>query len=288
MDQGALPRRLHGWRLILTPAGAVACHGVRAGHQPDVPPAGGIHELGETASCQPGWDGGDPVHPRRRLALSREMVAEAALGVGFENLTVTAVAARIGVSHPALYRHVTSRADLVAAAVDRLFAAAAWPAPASGWRHLLEAEAWARWGLFRDHPGLATAIRGLTRTPAEVDRRSGVVAGCLMHRGFAADDAIIATTLVCALPLDQMTRPALPATAGEDVGSGLTGWPVPAPGRLATRSPGTDPGEWFRQKLAVLLDGIAAGHARCGTGQPTPGLRPSGRERLTGGDGGLR
>lgn len=55
------------------------------------------------------------------LAATQELLAE----LGYEQLTMEAVAARVGVSKPTLYRRWASRAELVAAAVGDL----KWSAP---------------------------------------------------------------------------------------------------------------------------------------------------------------
>jgi AcrR family transcriptional regulator len=64
-----------------------------------------------------------PGRPRRRV-LSRDAIADAVIEVGFENLTLVAVAERLGVTHASLYGNVTDRDDLVIAAADRLIAGA--------------------------------------------------------------------------------------------------------------------------------------------------------------------
>jgi AcrR family transcriptional regulator len=196
--QSTHPRTLHGWRLVLQ-------------HDPAATQAQTRREA-EMARRQDGTErgaapDGDSRSPARPVRLSREVVADAALRVGFENLTLAAVAAKLGVSHPALYRHVVGRDDLVAAAVDRLFTTTLWPAPASEWRDFLEAEAWARWNLFGDHPGLVGAFWSLSGRPVGVARRFSVVAGHLVRLGFGTEGAALATSMIYALTLGQVTQP---------------------------------------------------------------------------------
>ncbi|MBN9179457.1 MAG: TetR family transcriptional regulator, partial [Microbacterium sp.] len=69
--------------------------------------------------------------------VTREAVADAALDLGFDGLTVTAVGDRLGVSHAALYRHVRDRDDLVRAATERLAERHPPPPPAEHWRETL-------------------------------------------------------------------------------------------------------------------------------------------------------
>jgi hypothetical protein len=91
--------------------------------------------------------------------------------------------------------------------VDRLFTTTLWPAPASEWRDFLEAEAWARWNLFGDHPGLVGAFWSLSGRPVGVARRFSVVAGHLVRLGFGTEGAALATSMIYALTLGQVTQP---------------------------------------------------------------------------------
>ena len=69
--------------------------------------------------------------PGRPNLINREIVADAAIGLiaesGVEALTFQSLAARLGVKHPALYRHVDGRSGLLRAVADRFMETTEWP-----------------------------------------------------------------------------------------------------------------------------------------------------------------
>lgn len=93
--------------------------------------------------------------------LSREAIVEAALASGdLESLSMRELAARLGVSHSALYRWVPGRdgvIDLISEAViDRVVPAD--PPTAENWRAWLARFAWAAHDEFLAIPGYATRV----------------------------------------------------------------------------------------------------------------------------------
>lgn len=81
----------------------------------------------------------------RRPVLSRQRIVEAAIAIGFEGLTVRALAGRLGVAHSALYRWVRSRDELLDLVSDALLERVT-PEPeeeATDWRAWLADLAWA-------------------------------------------------------------------------------------------------------------------------------------------------
>ena len=79
--------------------------------------------------------------PRRRPGrpnrIDRETIADAAIELiaeaGVDAITFQALAARLGVRHPALYRHVNGRPDLLRAVADRFMETTRWPDPVGSW-----------------------------------------------------------------------------------------------------------------------------------------------------------
>ena len=63
---------------------------------------------------------------RPRL-VDRDAVIAAVIAIGFEDLTLTSLAARLGVQHPTLYRHIRGREDAVLAAIDSVVESVDWP-----------------------------------------------------------------------------------------------------------------------------------------------------------------
>lgn len=125
--------------------------------------------------------------------LTRERIVEEALAFareeGVEAMTLRPLAARLGVSAPALYRHVASRGDLLALMVERLISDRP-PAPRGlAWDDTLRATAHGMWEIYGAYPGLAQeSLAGRTSSPlarsSALDLMDAVQAG-----GFPRADA---------------------------------------------------------------------------------------------------
>ncbi|MFF4650474.1 TetR/AcrR family transcriptional regulator C-terminal domain-containing protein [Streptomyces sp. NPDC001380] len=82
---------------------------------------------------------------------------------GLAAVSMRRVAAELGVSTMALYRHVADKDDLLLQMMDAAFSEQPLPAdPPEGWRERLTVAARLLWGMFRRHPWLAPAL-SLTR-----------------------------------------------------------------------------------------------------------------------------
>ncbi|MFI6036011.1 TetR/AcrR family transcriptional regulator C-terminal domain-containing protein [Streptomyces sp. NPDC051315] len=78
---------------------------------------------------------------------------------GTAGLTMRRVAAELGMPTMSLYRHVTSKEQLIALMVDAAFAGEPLPArPPDGWRTQLELSSAIQWRLYQAHPWLAAAL----------------------------------------------------------------------------------------------------------------------------------
>lgn len=199
--------------------------------------------------------------PRPRL--SRTLIAEAVLAVGFDQVTIAAVAAHLGVAPGALYRYVEDRDDLVIAGAEHVFASAAPVAPpgaspdaAGSWRGILEREAWARWDVLVAHPRMPDAVRSAGRPLPTAMARYELLVRRLVVCGFALDDAVLAVDTVVDVVHDgahQATRLA-----------GRTAAPGPAPGpddgsvEAAMRAAMAEPRAFLARKLELVLEGIEA------------------------------
>ncbi|MFC8504174.1 TetR/AcrR family transcriptional regulator [Pedococcus sp. NPDC057267] len=145
--------------------------------------------------------------PRR--GLTRELVAgvaaEVADEMGFDALTLSAVAQRLGVSQPALYKHVPGidalRRDVAVQAVEELVLAIGDARQYRRGRAALEAVAVAYREYAARHPGRVAAS---VRAPALGDdehasagaRAVGVLAGVLEDYGIAGTDTVHAVRAV--------------------------------------------------------------------------------------------
>ncbi|GAA3645019.1 GntR family transcriptional regulator [Nonomuraea antimicrobica] len=99
--------------------------------------------------------------------LTRERVVRAAIEIadteGLPELTMRAVAGRLGVATMSLYRHVGGKDDLVMMMVEAVIEKFALPAePPEGWRARLEVSARVQWAGYRAHPWMA-GVTSLTR-----------------------------------------------------------------------------------------------------------------------------
>jgi AcrR family transcriptional regulator len=132
----------------------------------------------------------------RPSLVDRETIVRAAVEIGFDQLTMSAVGSRLGVSHSTLYRYFGSRDALATAAIDLCVDSVQWPAPDADWREFLRATAWAYWALYEAHAGLAlevSTLRSTSRALVEITNRSGLV---LLDFGFTGDDAVLVVDML--------------------------------------------------------------------------------------------
>lgn len=176
---------------------------------------------------------------RRRKIVDGDTLVDAVLAVGFEKLTIEAVASHIDIAHSAIYHHVKDREALVELAMDTLMRRETWPAPGPDWRHHLDANGRAIWDLLERHPGLSLEI---TAQSAPSTALRSYVAGLCAHLemlGFTAENAFLAVDLVIDMAFDVAIRSHFiyEADGGKPDGEVNT---------------------WYFTKLDVVLDGIAA------------------------------
>ncbi|MER5422819.1 TetR/AcrR family transcriptional regulator [Streptosporangium roseum] len=197
----------------------------------------------------------------------REAIVAAALEIGLAELTMTAVAKRLGTSHSTLYGYFRSRDELAAAAVDYAVDAIEWPEPEQDWRAFLAATAWAHWRLYSSHPGLAQEIITLRLTSAALVRRYNRTGVALLDYGFGGQDATLVMDMIAELVVQAFVSTA----EGEP-----TAQPSAAPQarRRALIEPWLEsydprlratlvaavagpPEAWFERKVELFLDGVA-------------------------------
>ncbi|WP_201788849.1 TetR/AcrR family transcriptional regulator [Amycolatopsis orientalis] len=100
--------------------------------------------------------------------LTIERIVRAGIGVadaeGLDALSMRRVATDLGASTMALYRHVTSKDELVALMVEAALADAPLPdVPPRDWRHGLERAAYRDWELYHRHPWILSKVLVTTR-----------------------------------------------------------------------------------------------------------------------------
>ncbi|WP_433516565.1 TetR/AcrR family transcriptional regulator [Nonomuraea sp. CA-143628] len=106
--------------------------------------------------------------PRRRRMLSLDLIADAALSLldseGADALTMRRLAQQLQCSQAALYRHVTSRDELVVLAMDRAVGQGLNPPPQGlDWRQTVEWQSHSFRDFLLAHPGLVAFLRGTER-----------------------------------------------------------------------------------------------------------------------------
>jgi AcrR family transcriptional regulator len=137
--------------------------------------------------------------PRRKdLQLSRDLIAEAALGLfrehGVGALTTRRVAETLGASPMSLYLHVGNKEGLLDAVVERLMLSikidldseGSWKQQAEQWAHALREQ-------LRPHEGVMTLLA--TRRWAVV-RSTEPLIRALLSAGFSTERAVVITRLL--------------------------------------------------------------------------------------------
>ncbi|MEJ8279379.1 TetR/AcrR family transcriptional regulator [Pseudonocardia spirodelae] len=126
----------------------------------------------------------------------RATLLAAARELGFSDLTVGAVTARVGVKYSTFYRHFPSLEALVAALVDDVVTEDVFPATEGRWQEQLLAFAAATFDVMAAHPGLAPALVRLPDAPAAMLGAFRRLTDILLEAGFTAEDAVIGASTV--------------------------------------------------------------------------------------------
>ncbi|MEM9711186.1 MAG: hypothetical protein AAGA17_03115 [Actinomycetota bacterium] len=201
-----------------------------------------------------------PRRPGRKPSLTVDDIAEAVLAVGFDHVTVAAVAEQLGVSASGLYRYIEVRDDLIAIAADHLISAPP-RSDADNWVDLLREECWARYRSAERHPGVVRAIRASTRDSRAAGERNRWMARRLHELGLSAADADLAVELVVdvvddgiadiALVIEQVEAEGAAAYAQEAAALGI-------PFVEAYLQVAEDPLPLLERRIEVLVRGLQA------------------------------
>lgn len=212
----------------------------------------------------------------RPARITREDVADAALTIGLDKVTLAAIGQRLGVDHSSLYRHVKGREDILAAAADRAIATLDWERSTRDWRTYVEAAAEAVWDLYARYPGLAGVIRAMQTTPPAGIRAFSAACRRLEAFGFTPEAAVLVMDSVMDMTSDSSLgwqHLQIQAETGGTIADSLRrSWQAQIELDPATASHVAlmsaiitgDPKDWWRKKLSLLLDG-AATMLNCGS-----------------------
>jgi AcrR family transcriptional regulator len=203
----------------------------------------------------------------RPARISREAIAEAADALGLEDLTLRAVADRLGVSVASLYHHVDGKDDLLRLAAEH--AAARHRIPEHRGEH------WAAWllawaqhnrGSFVAEPALLSQYLDGAISVEVITESTEVMLGPLVEQGFTEAEAMNAYQLVTACALGSAVHAIREARAldadtepGQMADVVATNAPDALPHvRALLGQIAVEPLDSFETRIATVLAGIAA------------------------------
>lgn len=164
------------------------------------------HSKGVTGrSAESATTTADSPPPRRKRGrpalIDAEKVCSTALEMGVASITMTSVAARLGVNHATLYRYVSGRTDLVKQAIDMAVSRTEFPEPNDDWRAYLHSNALAVASMLTRYPGIATELAsGIF--PHSVFVKASEIMTALMANGFNTEDALLVVDMIMFLVID--------------------------------------------------------------------------------------
>lgn len=200
---------------------------------------------------------------------SRAAIADAVIAAGFDRATTSEIAAHVGVDQSTLYGYVSNRAELLRLGAERAIEGMRWPAyDGADWRGYLHACTEALWALYREHPGLARYIRSIPDVPADLAERGGEVARILVESvGLEPHTAAIAVDTLGDLAIDSFLNAerlggsVVLAGPLDDVAERLKDARERLPDGAeyfdAVHYALQSDGSWWRDKVELVLDGIA-------------------------------
>jgi AcrR family transcriptional regulator len=132
-----------------------------------------------------------PIPPR--TPLNKRRVAEVAVAladeVGFEGLSMRALADRLGVAPMAAYKHFANKDEMLAGMVDLIFEEIDLPDIGGDWKVEMRKRAQSTRAALQRHPWAIGLMEGRAPRPANL-RNHDAVMGCLREAGFEFQQAI--------------------------------------------------------------------------------------------------
>lgn len=212
----------------------------------------------------------------RPPSLTREQIAKTVLDVGFANLTFAAVRDRLGVGETTLYRYAPDRDELVRMGLEYAYSGIEVPSFEGPWREVLTAHALNTWHSLEKYPGAATEVaRGIVPHIATYFFEELCV--ILIKQGFTAKKAVLTCDMLLDMVIDsrrsvehsdafiaetgagreeiqhQMQRTSTDLQSFQDPGASAERQEIRT---ILRDSVTSDPLEWLRHKMTILLDGI--------------------------------
>jgi len=210
-----------------------------------------------------------PVRLARRIPLSLERIVEAAIAVadegGLDAVSMRSVARRLDVEAMSLYHHVPSKAALIDAVADAVYAAIGAPEPGADWRDALRGNARAMLRELRAHPWALAVVDSRSTPGPRLLAHHDAVLGALRAGGLPVGLAMHAYSLVDAFvfgtAITERNLPFDPATGGDEFAAGFE-LPDSLPHlrelvAALLSGDGFDYTDEFDFGLELILDGIA-------------------------------
>lgn len=193
---------------------------------------------------------GKKTGPKPRF--SRQDVIDAALDIGINSFTMAAVASRLGVAAPAVYRLFDGRDDVTRACLVEVVAEMPRPDEDADWEAVIRHWAERTWETSEKYPGLA---RLLMSSPENYEHiRDGLqsMLTTVVDRGFTPGQAAFALDLVLGMTLSSFLGGSSVRSAVADVAVAAE-----AQGREFDRSSmERSDREIFEYKLQFIIDGM--------------------------------
>ncbi|RZT88757.1 TetR family transcriptional regulator [Pseudonocardia sediminis] len=199
----------------------------------------------------------------------RTALLAAAREIGFADLTVGTVTAKVGVKYSTFYRHFPSFDALLSAAVDEILAETEFPAPGQPWQKYLTQTSATLFLLLHRHPGMAQAIVALPERPCRMVALFREMTDQLLEAGFTPRDTILAGTGVFELAILPWIDSPGTAPGGAVRREQARVTPEPLDDRVRdaiVRSVDDPPTTWIAEKVDLLVDGLETRLARSSAG----------------------
>ncbi|MDN5919039.1 MAG: TetR/AcrR family transcriptional regulator [Pseudonocardia sp.] len=191
----------------------------------------------------------------------RATLLAAARDIGFADLTVGTVTAKVGVKYSTFYRHFASFEALLCAAVDDALAGATFPEPAQPWQEHLARTSAAVFDLLRRNPGLAQAVVALPERPDRLVTLFRQITEVLLEAGFDGKDSVLGATGTLELGIMPWIDGPGPAPGGVAGPEQARVGPEPLDDRvrqaIASCVEGP-PRRWNADKVDLLVEGLEA------------------------------
>jgi len=138
----------------------------------------------------------------RPARISRDEIAESALSLGLDSMTLKKIAAHLGVDHSSLYRHIKNRDDIIFMALDKAIVQLDLEAKTGDWKLYLSHIAKSLWDMYSRYKGLAATVRSSEQTPTTFIEAFAKACSNLESFGFSTEDAALIVDSIADMTAD--------------------------------------------------------------------------------------